>query len=188
MPDNHQNFSLDIEAAGTTPGSVVFSIGIANDKTEEELYVVLPFTIQMQNHLTSDKRTMIWHEKDNPEWPALQAQLEEKNDTGLAGLGEALELVIQYFNDEAREAYPRRVWMKSPSFDGVMLRELFTTVGYELPWEFREERDVRTIMALAKEFAALYDFPDYSENAHDALADAKHQLAVVKYCREQLGL
>lgn len=69
------------------------------------------------------------------------------------------------------------VWANSPSFDLVMLREHFNRLdyGYELPWEFWNEWDVRTLLKLAK--VRGYDVKKelgYKAN-HLAIDDARHQ-------------
>lgn len=39
---------------------------------------------------------------------------------------------------------PKRVWANSPTFDLVILRHLFEICDVEVPWTYRQERDVRT--------------------------------------------
>jgi len=52
------------------------------------------------------------------------------------------------FVDWYHNVDPHEVWANSPSFDCEMLEYAGGQVGVEMPWEFYQERDVRTLDSL----------------------------------------
>lgn len=82
------------------------------------------------------------------------------------------------------------MWANSPSFDLMMLRTHFERLdyGHEIPWEFWQEWDVRTVLKLAKEKG--YDVKqvmNYKAN-HLAVDDARYQAEQVSQVWQKLGL
>jgi hypothetical protein len=81
---------------------------------------------------------------------------------------------VQYFiEDGARDT--NIVWAKSPTFDLMILRSLFSSPL--LPWKFSNERDVRTAYDKLTEKGIELTKP---ERAHDPLSDALAQVANVQ--------
>lgn len=75
----------------------------------------------------------------------------------------------------------RVVWGNGSSFDNVILSNAFKAVGYEKPWAFWNDRDVRTVVELGrtlKGFDPKRDMP-FTGTAHNALDDAIHQAKYV---------
>ena len=73
------------------------------------------------------------------------------------------------------------VWGNGSSFDNAILSGIYRKKSLKLPWDFRNDRDVRTIVALAKDlrnFDARKSISS-SDYAHHALHDAKYQAAYV---------
>ena len=181
-----QNYSLDIESGGTDPGSAIFSIGICVDTSQDVCHVALPITVQNKMGLSIDNETMLWHGRSNPNWETLRTAITECPQT-LVYLADQLDKVADYFNATADVNYStRRIWMKSPKFDSVLLQDVYKRLGMGLPWSYKEEADVRTIVDLAMEASPNSALPIPPANAHDALADAQYQRALVLSCRTLL--
>ena len=66
------------------------------------------------------------------------------------------------------------MWVNGLSFDPVILKTLFSSVGLDLPWPFYKEGDIRTINN--------YVLPTKVQNkpkTHDALSDAAWNMSVL---------
>jgi len=94
--------------------------------------------------------------------------------TGVLSGGVDLEDALAAFSEFYGDA--DEVWANSPSFDCAMLAAGYDAVGSEEPWEFWEERDVRTVKNLPG--APDVEMED-GENEHDALDDARQQARLV---------
>ena len=187
------DFSIDIETLGTKPGSVVTEIGIANSHTADEFHMYLPINPQRQLGLMIEQETAKWHEENNPNYDTMlkacqaldQTQVELIQDLGL--MGEHIAAIVHNGNVDNEAEYTPRIWMNSPQFDAVLLEVVFDLVGLPYPWHYRELRDLRTIRDLADVGKDHHALPEYPENAHDALIDAKYQLEIVTICRNHLN-
>lgn len=71
---------------------------------------------------------------------------------------------------------PLYIWGNAPTFDCAILRHAYAQTGQEVPWEFWQERDCRTVAWIGKWMG--YDAKKNTEfegEPHDALDDARHQ-------------
>ena len=71
-----------------------------------------------------------------------------------------------------------RVWGNGSNFDNRLLREAYELVGQPCPWHWRDDRDMRTICAIAKSLGMKAALP-FTGTKHNALHDAVHQAMVV---------
>lgn len=68
------------------------------------------------------------------------------------------------------------IWGNAPTFDCAILRHAYAQTGQEVPWEFWQERDCRTVAWVGKWIG--YDAKkgtEFKGEPHDALDDARHQ-------------
>ncbi|QNN99800.1 hypothetical protein P67b_00041 [Ruegeria phage Tedan] len=77
------------------------------------------------------------------------------------------------------------IWSKGPSFDMAILKSAFAKFGAETPWDFRRERDCRTVIALAGADACRPD--SLGLQAHDAVDDCVYQIMEVQKALSILG-
>ena len=168
---------VDIEALGTAPGSVVISIGACH--FGKGLGVTLKVNIDVFDALmwglNVDHHTCKWWSKQG--WTA--RDLATKDSVPL------LNALYQFSEFVKKDDY---VWAKGPDFDLVLMQELYRVAEMPIPWTFRNTRDVRTIMHLAKQRTGeRSEIPrESSLIKHDALADAIHQAQVVEKCAKIL--
>lgn len=153
---------VDIETLGLDPGAAILSIGAVKFGTDgigEEFERNISLESCQEAGLTIDADTLDW-------WLGQDEDVQHV----LTG-GESLERVLWEFHDwfDADE-----VWANSPAFDCAMLEVAYDAIGDPAPWEYYEQRDVRTLTSLpvAAEVEQL-------GNEHDALDDAKHQARTV---------
>lgn len=70
------------------------------------------------------------------------------------------------------------IWINGLSFDPVVLHYLFAHEGLESPWDFRKEKDVRTIRPALDIIG--FQCPPIEGMRHCAVPDAKWNLAMAK--------
>ena len=174
-----RNIMVDIEALGTAPGSVVISIGACYFDPiplfDDTFKVNIDTFDSLMHGLTVDTRTCKW-------WANQSLMARDAATSKPMGLLSALDQFSQFVK---KDDY---VWAKGPDFDLVLIQELYRMVEEPIPWAFRNTRDVRTIMHLAKlRTGGRIDMPrDSSLLQHDALDDAIHQARVVEKCAKIL--
>lgn len=88
-----------------------------------------------------------------------------------------------------RNTDPRylKVWGNGATFDNVILRGAYERAGHTCPWKFWNDSDVRTIVLLGRAvgFAPKREMP-FEGDAHNALADARHQAKYVSAIWQRL--
>jgi hypothetical protein len=77
------------------------------------------------------------------------------------------------------------VWSNSPSFDCVILENVYKKLDIETPWKFWNLRDTRTVYALAS--TSLKDYSD-KNTSHNALYDCYNQIKCLKASMDKLKL
>lgn len=154
---------VDIETLGLSPGCVVLSIGAVrfdptDGVTDEGFYTEIDRSTAEDAGLTVDD--------DTEEWWRGQDGFDVAGLLGDDGkpIRRALEDFGRYY------AGSDEIWANSPSFDCSILEAAYEAVGLDAPWQFYEERDVRTIRALP---GAANLSQEGTE--HHALADARYQ-------------
>src|SRR3546814_15230642 len=69
------------------------------------------------------------------------------------------------------------IYANSPNFDCTIMESLYNDHGMTIPWDFRKERDLRTLCSMAginaKEVAKVSGFVP-----HNAYWDCRQQLAI----------
>ena len=163
--DSSERVMVDIETLGIEPGSAILSIGAVRfgiDGLGEELYHEISLKSCQEAGLEIDADTLEWWlDQDD----AVAGVL-----TGGDPLGEILARFRLWYHAHDFD----EIWAKSPSFDCEQLEVAFDAVGLTEPWQFRDERDVRTLQSLP---CAVEIEMDGDE--HDALDDAKYQARIV---------
>lgn len=166
---------VDLETLGTTPGSVVLSVGaVAHAVPGGEFYGKIDLRDSLHAGLTVDPDTMAWWRQQSQEaWRASAAASED------ASLG--LRYVLGRFADwlsELRKGSSAtatgaklRLWGDSAAFDLVLLASAYRAAGKVVPWDYREECCYRTLRTL------LNSEKPRSKVQHDGLSDAVAQMA-----------
>lgn len=138
---------IDLETFATSPSAVVTSIGVAigskgairTDPAQSNLEI----TSQLLKGRTTSQSTLAWWQGQ----PAAtqQLMLENQRPTLQALTDLASELAgLQIQLGESSIA----IWGNSPSFDLVILKSLFDQYDISVPWEYWQERDLRTYGAI----------------------------------------
>jgi hypothetical protein len=163
------NIMLDIETMGSESFSSIVSIGalefdIETGKTGREFYVNVDLQSCLDLGLIVNASTIMWWLKQSE-----QARQDLTNGTVLP-IKEALLKFAQFCNKDYQ------IWGNSARFDCGILQNAYNKADMHIPWDFRKERCVRTLVSFNPELKN--NFPT-AGTAHNALSDCYYQ---VGYC------
>lgn len=162
------DFMVDLETLGTSPGSVVVSIGVAMFSTEEGVTDTLEMVVDpedAQAHgLRIEAGTVMW-------WMGQSAEARQALKGGKP-LKPVLQELTQWLQEKAAGA-PISIWGNGASFDPPLLEACYRAAGLPIPWKYWDVRCYRTIQELtgAK--------PRRVGTHHRALDDAITQAEVI---------
>ncbi|HFZ9214419.1 TPA: 3'-5' exonuclease [Salmonella enterica subsp. diarizonae serovar 61:r:-] len=169
---------IDIETTGTGHHSALISIAAAvfnllTGEIYEEEYIRINWKEDCESCGGKiDPATMEWWLKRSAE-----ARAELITSDNQLPPDDALMRIFEFIQKHCDEE-PVYVWAKSPSFDLSLIKdaaERFCIPRGMIPWKFWNERDVRTIEALAAQF----NFPlpyGKADVSHHALQDVRGQI------------
>ncbi|MGC1062856.1 3'-5' exonuclease [Pantoea agglomerans] len=178
------NLMVDLETMGNGTYAPVVSIGAvffdpASGETGDEFQVNISLESSMRHRARPDASTIMW-------W---MGQSEEARSSLLENPTE-LSTALSRFNDfifENTNSKFVQVWGNGASFDCVILRSAYQMTGQNPPWNWWNDRDVRTIVELGKAigFDPKRDMP-FEGTRHNALADAIRQVKYVSAIWQRL--
>lgn len=162
MPSREANiFVFDLETLDTAPTAVVLSIGVAwgtSDSTQWNL----PILPQIIKGRTISENTADWWKGQSQE---VQEAASEFISCDVEGVLEGFCKLLP------KDKKSFTVWGNSPSFDMVILSSLLKQFGFEIPWRYSQERDLRTLSEIV---GTPYEF--HGETQHVARFDARSEL------------
>lgn len=162
MNTPQKHIMLDLETLGSTPGSVILSIGaceFADGKIASEFYRRIDPESCIRAGLHVDIDTVLWWMKQSDD-----ARLE------LTKVGDEIEYVLDAFRIWVFDEKVCCMWGNGAAFDNVLLAEAYRKCGIELPWKYSNDRCYRTIKSLHPEIEI-----ERTGTHHNALEDAKSQ-------------
>lgn len=165
---------LDLETMGKKSNAVIVSIGavefnMETGETGRAFYQVVDLQSCLDVGLIVNGSTIYW-------W--LQQSDEARKRICIKG--EHIRTVLTLFGSWMQDRVAKiNIWGNGARFDIGILEDAFVACGFnEMPWYFRSERDVRTLVGFAPDIKANMPFEGVE---HDPIADCKHQ---IKYCSE----
>ena len=166
-----QHLMLDIETMGNESFSSILSIGavefdIETGKTGKEFYVNVDLQSCMDLGLIVNASTIMWWMQQNEQ---ARKDLVKKNALPIQ---KALLEFLEFCNKDYE------IWGNSARFDCGILQNAYNKAGIPIPWDFRKERCVRTLVSFAPEIKDNYNSVG---TAHNAIDDCKFQIG---YCSE----
>lgn len=182
------NIVLDLETLGVREDSAIIQIGACVPKfdqmnhlqmlTNAQLVIVgqrvafeFEATIRYEECLhsvfTVDNRTMEWWEKQ-----PVRTQVFSGQDS----YPDAFDAFTKWIDSFK---VPVAIWGNSPSFDCDILKHSMNACGFKPPWEFRNERCLRTAFALAGVHKGEYGRLSGVETEHTAIGDARFEARVL---------
>lgn len=180
---------IDIEALGTSPDSIILTIGaqvfdtgqfgwyedkVLNPVSQQHYTPFMNVRVDVDEQYLlnrkTDDDTMAWWGKQSPE--AITEAFSEENRISL---NEALDQLIEL-------AWPcKHIWSKGPTYDITILENAMKASKRKLPWKFWSIRDCRTVYSLC---------PDLNTNlnGHIALDDCRNQIVLLQESFRLLGV
>jgi len=168
MTKNHT--MLDLETFGTSPGSVIRSIGAVTFSLDGQVGKTFYVNVDKQSclsvGLTVDPKTEQW-------WAEQSAAAQQ---SFLSPAPISLEAACIEFRQWFHQQSAPMLWGQGANFDPPLLEAAFKAANVAVPWKFFNVRDTRTVYDL---FA--FDTRDLVRKRihHNALDDAIHQVALV---------
>lgn len=140
-----QDVMLDLETMGTGPNAAIIAIGAVEfDVKSGELGREFYNTVSLQSAVESggaiDASTVIWWMDQS------DAARAEFKRTGIH-ITDALVNFSTWLGGCGLTS-SRRVWGNGAAFDNVILASAYRASGFDVPWEFWNDRCYRTIRAI----------------------------------------
>jgi len=168
----YEHLMLDIETFGTDNDSVICSIGavefdINTGETGKEFYAKIDIQSCLDAGLKVSGSTLLWWLKQSED------ARKELYDANTQSLVTVLHLFAQFMKGCKPDV---EIWGNSNRFDMGILQTAYNKIGIPIPWNFRKERDVRTLVSFNPGIQKNMPFDGV---AHNPVADCKYQ---IKYC------
>jgi hypothetical protein len=175
---------VDLETMGSTPGSVILSIGAQPFDAFDELltdglggdgfYTVINLNSCVVAGLTFDGETLDWWRRQSPEANAVI-------DEAMSGQHPSLELALDMLNHFLSRFGPEvRVWGNGSDFDNALLAAAYRRTARAPGWKFYNSRCYRTLKTQRPDIP-LGDRRGVHHNAlDDARTQAVHACAILK--------
>lgn len=177
--------SFSITTARVTPSTSVkrrdlIAGSVAAGETGEEFSVNISLESSMRYRARPDASTILWWLEQSEEARKSLTSNTQELSTALSWLS---EFIIKNANHKLVQ-----VWGNGASFDCVILRNSYSLTGQPVPWQWWNDRDVRTIVELGKVigFDPKRDMP-FKGTRHNALDDAIHQAKYVSAIWKKLA-
>lgn len=164
-----KNVMIDIETLGLMPGSAVTSIALVDfDLFTGEVHRQSHWYVSQGdlNDLVIELGTLNWWMDHD-----LKSELRPP-EAKIKSLVGSLVHISRWID------HSTWVWCKGLHFDIPVLKWLYQKKGLKIPWNYRNLRDSRSIVDLAKSTPWMYDEPNPQKNMrpHNALNDALYQV------------
>lgn len=169
---------IDLETLSTQPNAAILSIGacyfdMSTGNIGDTFHRHIHFTDYPEiGHISAE--TVKWWLKQSD---AARKALTD-NKTGVA-----LATALMELHDFVPRNKQAKFWSNGATFDLVIIRSAFDRCGHSVPWQYWQERDVRTIVDIADRLSGINTSKstEFMGVKHDALADAIHQARYVSH-------
>jgi len=174
--DKYTDIMIDIETLDIRPTAVILSVAAVAFNRSDENYNIEPFDVKIDS-LDQDASYQRTIDPDTEKW--WEQQTEIARDAAFNGqitLRHALHK-LTFFIRNNTNIETVRVWAKSPGFDLAIIKNALEYFKYNTPWQYQNERDVRTYIADSPEVREL----KRNNVEHVAVSDAIYQTTQVLF-------
>lgn len=186
-PTDYVHVMVDMETMGKKPNAPIVSIGAvlfdpATGSLGATFYKVVSLESAVSWGAEIDPSTVIWWLKQSSE-----ARSAIVNDDAIK-LDDALLMFTDFVEENVTGGRKKaQVWGNGATFDNTILRSSFDLACLDCPWDYWNDRDVRTMVELGKAvgFDPKTAIP-FEGDRHNALADAKHQARYISAIWQRL--
>lgn len=170
-----EHVMLDLETMGNKSNAALISLGavefdINTGETGREFYNRIDLQSCLDRGLVINASTLYW-------WLTQNRQAQEEVAKG----GDDLAAVLEGFGFWLRGTIKGvKLWGNGARFDVGLLEDAYVACGYEeMPWEFRDERDLRTLVSFAPEIKmkTVQEWKLLQTIEHHPIDDCKMQIA-----------
>lgn len=180
QPIDYVHVMVDLETMGKKHNAPIVAIGAVVFDPEtgsigESFYKVVCLESSVNWGAVIDPSTVIWWLKQTSE-----ARSAIVNDDAIPLLDALLQFREFVSDNVAGGSKKAQVWGNGASFDNSILRSSYDCIAEDYPWEYWNDRDVRTMVELGQaiSFDPKTTIP-FEGSRHNALADAIHQARYV---------
>lgn len=180
QPIDYVHVMVDLETMGKKHNAPIVAIGAvvfdpATGSIGESFYKVVCLESSVNWGAVIDPSTVIWWLKQSSE-----ARSAIVNDDAIPLLDALLQFREFVSDNVAGGSKKAQVWGNGASFDNSILRSSYDCIAEDYPWEYWNDRDVRTVVELGQAigFDPKTTIP-FEGDRHNALADAIHQARYV---------
>lgn len=169
---NLGHLMLDLETFGSDSDSVICSIGavefdIKTGETGRQFYQKIDVQSCLDMGLKVSGATLMWWLRQSED------ARRELYDAKPEHVGVVLQNFRVFFNALGKDT---EIWGNSNRFDMGILENAYKKNFVKIPWDFRKERDVRTLVSFRPEIQKETVFEG---TAHNPIADCMFQIT---YC------
>ncbi|EIY5062162.1 exonuclease [Klebsiella pneumoniae] len=176
QPIHYVHVMVDLETMGKKHNAPIVAIGAvvfdpATGSIGESFYKVVCLESSVNWGAVIDPSTVIWWLKQSSE-----ARSAIVNDDAIPLLDALLQFREFVSDNVAGGSKKAQVWGNGASFDNSILRSSYDCIAEDYPWEYWNDRDVRTMVEIGQaiSFDPKTTIP-FEGSRHNALADAIHQ-------------
>lgn len=182
---------VDLETLGTGSKSIITSISAVafNPKTGETANNFFETHINVESSvkfgLKFSSKTVLWwlEQNDNARKLLIDGQ---KNSVDLAeALNRFKNWIYIIASDNNISIDDIYIWGNSPRFDLGLLHDAYSVIDLNIPWNFRNERDIRTIIGFKPENKINHIFEGLT---HYGIDDCKNQIKYLVKTLNDLNL
>ncbi|HGW5591981.1 TPA: 3'-5' exoribonuclease [Klebsiella pneumoniae] len=180
QPIDYVHVMVDLETMGKKHNAPIVAIGAvvfdpATGSIGESFYKVVCLESSVNWGAVIDPSTVIWWLKQSSE-----ARSASVNDDAIPLLDALLQFREFVSDNVAGGSKKAQVWGNGASFDNSILRSSYDCIAEDYPWEYWNDRDVRTMVEIGQaiSFDPKTTIP-FEGSRHNALADAIHQARYV---------
>ncbi|MCE7444317.1 MULTISPECIES: 3'-5' exonuclease [Klebsiella pneumoniae complex] len=180
QPIDYVHVMVDLETMGKKHNAPIVAIGAvvfdpATGSIGESFYKVVCLESSVNWGAVIDPSTVIWWLKQSSE-----ARSAIVNDDAIPLLDALLQFREFVSDNVAGGSKKAQVWGNGASFDNSILRSSYDCIAEDYPWEYWNDRDVRTMVEIGQaiSFDPKTKIP-FEGSRHNALADAIHQARYV---------
>lgn len=180
QPIDYVHVMVDLETMGKKHNAPIVAIGAvvfdpATGSIGESFYKVVCLESSVNWGAVMDPSTVIWWLKQSSE-----ARSAIVNDDAIPLLDALLQFREFVSDNVAGGSKKAQVWGNGTSFDNSILRSSYDCIAEDYPWEYWNDRDVRTMVELGQAISLdpKTTIP-FEGSRHNALADAIHQARYV---------
>lgn len=154
QPIDYVHVMVDLETMGKKHNAPIVAIGAvvfdpATGSIGESFYKVVCLESSVNWGAVIDPSTVIWWLKQSSE-----ARSAIVNDDAIPLLDALLQFREFISDNVAGGSKKAQVWGNGASFDNSILRSSYDCIAEDYPWEYWNDRDVRTMVELARPLAS----------------------------------